>query len=61
VSYFPILVEEENNEKMLEPIQELMFVLKSFQKDKRSGLDGYTMELFIGFFDLFGNDILRVV
>jgi hypothetical protein len=32
-----------------------------FKKTKSPGLDGWPIELFIGFFDLIGKDILEVV
>ena len=41
--------------------EELLYVLSSFKKDRSPGLDGWTVELFIDFFDLLGEDILQVV
>jgi hypothetical protein len=35
--------------------------MKSFQKGKSPGPDGWSIEFFLGFFDLLGNDILKVV
>ena len=40
---------------------ELEMVIKSMQKEKSLGLDGWIVELFQGFFELIGNDILRLV
>jgi hypothetical protein len=44
VSYFPIFVNEEENNILYRPVtkEELMFVLSTFQKDKSPGLDGWT-------------------
>jgi hypothetical protein len=36
-------------------------VLKGFSKDKSPGLDGWTVEFFIHFFNLVGDDLLEVV
>jgi hypothetical protein len=40
---------------------ELWEVLKSFAKDKSLGPDGWTVEFFLYFFDLVGDDLLEVV
>jgi len=40
---------------------ELKKTLESFQKDKRPGLDGWTIEFFRGFFDLLNKDPLKVI
>jgi hypothetical protein len=40
---------------------ELWEVLKSFAKDKSLGPDGWTVEFFIHFFDLVGDDLLEMV
>jgi len=36
-------------------------VLKSFAKEKIHGQDGWTVEFFLSYFDLIGNDILEEV
>jgi hypothetical protein len=61
--YFPRFFEEEENRALMEEIskEEMKEVLHSFQKDKISGLDGWTVELFIGIYELIREDILRVV
>jgi hypothetical protein len=41
--------------------EELKEVLHSFQKDKIPGPDGWTIEFFIGLYELIGTNILRVV
>lgn len=42
VSYFPKMVNDEENERLFRIItkEELLFVLNSFKKDRSSGLDG---------------------
>lgn len=37
------------------------YVLRSFVKDKSLGPDGWTMELFLYFFDLMGEDLVNMV
>ena len=41
--------------------QELLVVMHSFQKGKSLGPDGWPIKFYLGFFDLLGNDILKVV
>jgi hypothetical protein len=62
-SYFPRLVGEEENERMYREVsrEELLYVLNSFKKDRSPGPDGWTVEFYIEFFDLLGEDLLRVV
>lgn len=40
---------------------ELLATLKSFQHDKFLGLDGWPVEFYLGFYDFFGGDLLKVV
>ena len=42
-------------------MEELEATLKWFKKDKSPGLDGWTIEFYLAFFDLLGQDFLRVV
>ena len=42
-------------------VEELSRVIHSFQKDKSLGPDGWLIELFLGFFDFFGEELLSVV
>jgi len=60
---FPKYVEEEENERIMAPISkfEVENALKTMQKDKSSGSDGWTVEFFQHFFDLFGEEIVGVV
>jgi hypothetical protein len=41
--------------------KELLEVLQSFQKGKSPGPDGWPIEFYLGFYDLLGSDILKVV
>ena len=41
--------------------KELLEVLHSFQKDKSPGPDGWTIEFFLGCFDILGLDLLLMV
>ena len=60
---FPRFVEDEDNRTLMEEVteEEVKEVLHSFQKDKIPGPDGWSMDFFVGLFDLIGNDILKVV
>ena len=49
--------EELTKEIMEEEIQQ---VLHSFQKGKSLGLDGFTLEFFLGFYDKIKEDLLAV-
>jgi hypothetical protein len=40
---------------------ELQEVLYNFQKNKILGPDGWTVEFFLGFYDLIGKDLLQAV
>jgi hypothetical protein len=63
VGLFDRLVHDEDTELLERPCTklELWEVLKSFAKDKSPGLDGWTVEFFIHFFDLVGDDLLALV
>jgi hypothetical protein len=61
--FFSNFVGEEEIRALMEEVfeDELKEVLHNFQKDKSPGLDGCTIEFFLGFYDLIGKDILKVV
>jgi hypothetical protein len=61
--FFPRFVEEEERESLMALVteQELLTIMKSFQKGKSPGPDGWSIEFFLDFFDLLGNDILKLV
>jgi hypothetical protein len=42
-------------------LQEISSALKSFSKDKSPGPDGWTVEFYLHFFDLIGQDLLELV
>lgn len=53
----------EQNDLLFAPVteEELLFIMKSFQKDKSSGLDSWTIDFFIHFFDIKKSDLLNMV
>ena len=56
------MVIEEDNQRLFEEIsKELLIVLSSFYKDKSLGPNGWTVECFVAFFELVGDDLLRIV
>jgi hypothetical protein len=61
--FFPSFVDEEDNRALMDEVteDELKEFLHSFQKDKIPGLDGWTIDLFVGIFEFIGKDILKVV
>jgi hypothetical protein len=61
--YFPRFVGKDENISLFEEVKkdELKEVIHNFQKDNNPGLDGWTIELFIGICELIGTNILRVV
>ena len=60
---FPRFSDEEDNLALLEEVTdgELKAILQSFQKDKSSGPDGWTIEFFLELFEILGGDLLKVV
>ena len=60
---FPRLAMEDDNSRMgcAITLEEIEIVLKVRAKDKSSGPDGWTVEFFIGFWDLVGPEILALV
>ena len=41
--------------------EELRNIVSTFQRGKSLGPDGFTVDLFLGFYDLFKDDLLKVV
>lgn len=41
--------------------EELKETLRSFQKDKSPGLNGWSIEFYLGLYEVIGNDLLKVV
>lgn len=60
---FPRYAEEEDNEMLMALVMkiEVESVLKSMQKDKSPGPDGWTVEFFQYFFELIGEEMVGVV
>ena len=60
---FPMFVDEDDNRMLMGEFtdNELLKVLHSFQKDKITGPDGWPVEFFLGFLDLVGDYLLKVV
>ena len=56
-------VEEVYNGNIMEEVsrEEMKEVIHTFQNDKSPGSDGWTIEFYVGFFDLVGEDLLEVV
>jgi cytoplasmic iron level regulating protein YaaA (DUF328/UPF0246 family) len=54
--YFPRFTNEEDNIMIMEKVtlEELKDVMNNFQKDKIPGPDRWTIEFFLGFFDVIG-------
>jgi hypothetical protein len=61
--YFPSFANEEDNKMLMGEVtlEELKGVMRRFQRNKIPGPYGWTIEFFLGFFDLIGQDILRLV
>jgi hypothetical protein len=61
--YFPRFANDEDNRMLMEKVtdEELKEVIRSFQKDKIPGPDGWTIEFFLGFYDLLGHDLINMV
>jgi hypothetical protein len=60
---YPRMILEEEGHKVVELITlaEILSTLKGFSASKSPGLDGWTVEFFLAFFYLMGNDILEMV
>jgi hypothetical protein len=60
---FPHSVTREDALQLDKPctLQEISAALKSFSKDKSPGPDGWTVEFYLHFFDLVGQDLLELV
>lgn len=60
---YPSMFNKESNQVIFHPItlEEILWVLKSFAKDKCPCPDGWTMDILIHFFDLMGEDLVDLV
>jgi len=61
--HFPRFVYEDDAEKLFAPVTsgELEGTLKWFKKDKSPGPDGWTIEFYLAFYEILGQDLLKVV
>ena len=61
--YFPSFANEEDNKMLMEEatLEEWKAVMRRFQTSKIPGPYGWTIEFFLGFFDLLRHGILRLV
>lgn len=60
---FPWFFDAEENVELMDEVtmEELKEVIHSFQKDKSPRPDGWSIEFYLGFFELLGEDLLEVV
>jgi len=60
---FPRYIEQEDSEELQKEVTmaELEATLKWFKKDKSFGPDGWTIDFYLAFFDILGNDLLKIV
>lgn len=60
VGLFPIYVDLETRESLLSLVTmgELEATIKWFKKDKSPRLDGWSIEFYISFFDMIGQELL---
>eukprot|EP00253_Pinus_taeda_P004777 PITA_04777 len=61
--HFPRFAQQEDWENLTMEVtkEELEVTLKWFKKDKSPGPDGWTIEFYIDFFDILGDDLLKIV
>ena len=60
---FQRMILQEMNEEITKEIseEEVNHLLHSFQKGESTGLDGFTLEFYLGFYDCIKEDILKLV
>ena len=63
IRLFPSFVQEEDHEPFLSAfsLEEVKVVLKGFKKHRSPGPDGWPVELYLHFFVLLGQNILKVI
>lgn len=61
--HFPRFVDVDTTEELTSPVTQakLEGTLKWFKKDKSSGSDGWTIEFYLAFYEIIGQDLLKVV
>eukprot|EP01018_Ginkgo_biloba_P002298 Gb_28324 [translate_table: standard] len=61
-TYFPRMVSDKDNAYLFRVVtKEELVVLNTLQKDKSPGPDGWSVEFYLDFFELLGDDLLRVI
>jgi hypothetical protein len=62
-SLFPKMVSDEEARVLETPcsLEEILEVIKGFKKEKSPGPDGWSVELYLHYFDIMGQDLLDVV
>lgn len=62
IELYPTMFDENQNDALYSEVTEyeLLVTMKSFQKDKCPGPDGWSVDFFIHFFDLFKAEILNM-
>lgn len=63
INHFPSFFSAEESMELCKPLSlaEIEKVLKNCAKDKSPDPDGWTVELFLGFFDIMGLDLLSMI
>jgi hypothetical protein len=63
IKNYPRMFTEEDNIRVCEQVTsvEILKTLKGFKGSKSPGPDGWTVEFFLVFYDIFGNNILEMV
>lgn len=63
ISKFSRMVKDEENEELFSPVlkEELLVVLKLFQRDKSPEPDRWPIEFFVDFFEIITNNLLKVL
>lgn len=61
--FFPRFVNDEDAEELSKEItlEELEATMRGFQRDKSPGPDGWSIEFYLAFFELLGQDLLKVI
>ena len=63
ISTFPTIVKAAGNEALFQEVnlEQLMKILSSFQEERSPGPNGWPVEFFQPFFDLVGEDLLKMI
>ena len=63
VSLYPTMIAQDYASSLIAPIAllEIELALKSFKKDRSPSPDGWPVEFFLHFFELFGSELLKAI